>query len=252
MLFQWLCISFGSPQRGADYSFVQNFIFLFAQNPSEKQTFNSDHKNHEIWCAQNASQRSLFRVFIVFALDVFTIKEWALPRIVALTFFSCCRAGASTHSCFFNTSPARIAFLSASSAKVWSASRFFTSGIKSVIIIFASSNFNENHCRILSVFSRSRFSKSWRAKPTCEHHFFCNFQILTSPKHRFSHRDSHYVSQSALLCLFGDEKKCAPWPPEYEFSFFNTSRVPVVVVHKTTVSVTFGERQFCNFKKWDA
>ena len=83
---------------------------------------------------------------------------------------------------FCNTSQLRIVFLIASSAKVWSPFAFFTSGFKFVIINFTSSNLNENHCRILTFFSRSRFSKSWCAKPTWEHHFFCNYKVLSSPK----------------------------------------------------------------------
>ena len=98
MLFQWLCIFFGSPPWEADFWNHWNSQFHDAQNPSQKHGFIFDHKFHEIWCAQNASQRSLFRIFIVLALDFCKIKESALPRITPLTFFSCCRAGASTHS----------------------------------------------------------------------------------------------------------------------------------------------------------
>ena len=105
MFFQCLCIFFGSPQREADFWNHWNSQFHDAQNPSEKHGFIFDHKIHEIWCAQNASQRSLFRIFIVLAWDFCKIKESALPRLAPLTFFSCCRAGASTHSWFLQHLP---------------------------------------------------------------------------------------------------------------------------------------------------
>ena len=146
----------------------------------------------------------------------FDCSRWGLPKKTGIgtpthygaRFFFLAAVRMPVHILdFFNTSQARIVFFIASSPKVWSASRFFTSGIKFATIIFASSKLNENHCRILTVLPRSRFSRLRCAKPTWEHHFFCHFKILTSSKLRFSLRDSHYMSQSALPCVRGDENK---------------------------------------------
>ena len=128
MLFQWLSIFFGSPPREADFWNHWNSQFHDAQNPSQKHGFIFDHKFHEIWCAQNASQRSLFRIFIVLALDFCRIKESALPRITPLTFFSCCRAGASTHSWFLQHLPIENRFFECENLKSVNAVRVFHLG----------------------------------------------------------------------------------------------------------------------------
>ena len=112
MLFQWLCIFFGSPQREADFWNPWNSQFHDAQNPSEKQGFIFDHKFHEIWCAQNASQRSLYCIFVVPAWDFLNFKESALPRITPLTFFLAAVRVPVHILDFCNTSQARIVFSS--------------------------------------------------------------------------------------------------------------------------------------------
>ena len=121
---------------------------------------------------------------------------------------------------FFNTSQARIVFSIASSPKVWSASRFFTSGIKFATIIFASSKLNENHCRILTVLPRSRFSRLRCAKPTWEHHFFAISRFW--PHQNFDSRSGILITCHKVHSrAYGAAKiKRAPWPPEYEFWFF--------------------------------
>ena len=73
---------------------------------------------------------------------------------------------------FCNTSQLRIVFSEVKTWKVLTPFAFFTSGTKIATIIFASSNSNEKPCIILTVLSRSRFSKLRRAKPTWEQHFF--------------------------------------------------------------------------------
>ena len=197
MLFQWLSIFFGSPPREADFWNHWNSQFHDAQNPSQKHGFIFDHKFHEIWCAQNASQRSLFRIFIVLALDFCRIKESALPRITPLTFFLAAVRVPVHILGFCNTSQLRIVFSEVKTWKVLTPFAFFTSGTKIATIIFASSILNEKPCIILTVLSRSRFSRLRRAKPTWEQHFFCSFKILSPSELRFSLRDSHQMAKVA-------------------------------------------------------
>ena len=147
--------------------------------------------------AQNASQRSLFRICIVFALDFSKDKESALSRITPLTFFL---AGVRVpvHILeFFNTSPVRIVFSVAKTEKVLAPFALFTSGTKNATIIFASSILNEKPCIILTVLSRSWVPRLRRAKPTREQPFFCSFKILPPSKIGFSLKDSHQMAKVA-------------------------------------------------------
>ena len=98
---------------------------------------------------------------------------------------------------FCNTSQASVVFLSGTTSKVLTPFAFFTSDLRSCIIKITSSISNEKPCIILTVLSRSWFSRLRRAKPTREQHFFCSFKILTSSKLRFSHRDSHQIAKVA-------------------------------------------------------
>ena len=108
--FSMIVHFFGSPQREADFWNPWNSQFHDAQNPSEKQCFIFDHKFHEIWGAQNPSHTSHYCILIVPAGDFLKKQESALPRIMALVFFSCCRAHASTHSWFFQDLPSENRF----------------------------------------------------------------------------------------------------------------------------------------------
>ena len=128
MLFQWLSIFFGSPPWHADFWNHWNSQFHDAQNPSQKHGFIFDHKFHEIWCAQNASQRSLFRIFIVLALDFCRIKESALPRITPLTFFLAAVQVPVHILGFCNTSQLRIVFFEGENLKSVNAVRTFHLG----------------------------------------------------------------------------------------------------------------------------
>ena len=121
---------------------------------------------------------------------------------------------------FFNTSQARSVILIASSAKVWSPFAFFTSDFQFGIIKFTSSNLNENHCRILTIFSCSRFSKLRCAKPTREQLFFCRFRILTSSKLRFSYKDSHQMTKVASPRSARSTKKSSSCGRRSAKSFF--------------------------------
>ena len=208
---------FGSPQRESDFWNHWNSQFHDAQNPSEKQCFIFEHKFHEIWCAQNPSHTSHYCILIVPAGDFLKKQESALPRIMALVFFLAAVRMPVHILDFFNTSQARIVFFIASSPKVWSASKFFTSGIKIATIIFASSKLNENHCRILTVLPRSRFSRLRCAKPKWEHHFFAISRFW--PHQNFDSRSGILITCHKVHSrAYGATKiKRAPWPPEYEF-----------------------------------
>ena len=96
-----------------DYAFLQHLsceklVFAFFGNPffwlrriQARSTLSIWSITFlKFWCAQDASQRSLFCIFNVLALDFFKIQESALPRITPLTFFSCQFLRASTHSWF--------------------------------------------------------------------------------------------------------------------------------------------------------
>ena len=110
MVFQWLWVFSTPPRREAYFLIYWKSQFWHAQNPSEKQCFISYHKSNEIWCAQNASQRSLYCMFVVPAEGFLKKQESALPRVVPLTFFSCCRPRASTHCWFFQHLPSENRF----------------------------------------------------------------------------------------------------------------------------------------------
>ena len=166
----------GSPPWEADFWNRWNSQFHDAQNPSQKHGFIFDHKIHEIWCAQNASQRSLFRIFVVPAWDFLNFKESALPRITPFTFFSCCRAGANTHSWFLQHLTIENRFFWNENLKTVNAVRTFHLGHQNCHHHFCLFNFEWETLHYFDSFFALEISKIATRQTHVRATFFLQFQ----------------------------------------------------------------------------
>ena len=195
MLFQWLSIFSEVPRGKPIFEIIEihNFMMRRTQARSMVSFLITKFMKSDV---RRTQARDHFFAFSLFSHWTSAKSRNRHSHALRRSLFFLAAVRVPVHILgFCNTSQLRIVFSEVKTWKVLTPFAFFTSGFKFVIIIFTSSNLNENHCRILTVFSRSRFSRLRRAKPTWEQHCFCSFKILSPSELQFSLKDSHQTAK---------------------------------------------------------